>query len=77
MLLLMVTTIGMSFSLQAQFAELPALDVALRVVLAAIAMVVLVHPDRQVAVAACVPVGLFVAYWWLKRRKAPARAAAA
>ena len=77
MLLLMVTTIGMSFSLQAHFAEQPALDVALRVVLAAIAMVVLVHPDRQVAVAACVPVGLFVAYWWLKRRNAPARAAAA
>jgi len=76
MLLLMVTTIGVSFSIQAQFAESRALDLALRVVLAAIAMVVLFHPDRQVAVMACVPVGLFVGYWILRRRNALVRATA-
>jgi TRAP-type uncharacterized transport system fused permease subunit len=76
MLLLMVTTIGVSFSIQAQFAESRALDLALRIVLAAIAMVVLFHPDRQVAAMACVGVGLFVGYWILRRRNALVRAAA-
>jgi TRAP transporter 4TM/12TM fusion protein len=74
MLLLMVTTIGVSFSIQAQFAESRALDLALRVVLAAIAMVVLFHPDRQVATMAGVVVGLFVGYWILRRRNIPATA---
>jgi len=74
MLLLMVTTIGVSFSIQAQFAESRALDLALRVVLAAIAMVVLFHPDRQVATMAGVVVGLFVGYWILRRRNIPAAA---
>jgi len=76
MLLLMVTTIGVSFSIQAQFAESRAIDLALRIVLAAVAMVVLFHPDRQVAVMACVGVGLFVGYWILRRRNALVRAAA-
>jgi TRAP-type uncharacterized transport system fused permease subunit len=71
MLLLMVTTIGVSFSIQAQFAESRALDLALRIVLAAVAMVVLFHPDRQVAAMACVGVGLFVGYWILRRRNVP------
>jgi TRAP-type uncharacterized transport system fused permease subunit len=71
MLLLMVTTIGVSFSIQAQFAESRALDLALRIVLAAVAMVVLFHPDQQVAAMACVGVGLFVGYWILRRRNVP------
>jgi TRAP transporter 4TM/12TM fusion protein len=76
MLLLMVATVGVSFSIQAQFAESRAADLALRIVLAAIAMVVLLHSDRQVAVLACAGVGLFVGYWILRRRNALVRAAA-
>ncbi|MBI1943786.1 MAG: TRAP transporter permease [Betaproteobacteria bacterium] len=76
MLLLMASTIGVSFSIQAQFAEGRALDVALRITLAAFAMVVLVHPDQQVAAMACVPIGLFVLYWVLRRRNALVRAVA-
>jgi TRAP transporter 4TM/12TM fusion protein len=76
MLLLMATTIGVTFSLQAQFAERWGIDVALRIVLAAFAMVVLFHPEQRVAAMACVPIGLFVGYWVLRRRHALVRAAA-
>jgi hypothetical protein len=36
--------------------------------------VVLLHPDRQLAVLACLPVGLAVGYWILRRRDAPVSA---
>ena len=68
MLLIMTSTIGITFSIQARFSDRAAIDVPLRLVLAAFALVVLLHPDRQLAVAACVPVGLFVAYWIVRRR---------
>ncbi len=68
MLLLMTATIGISFSIQARFADRPAIDVLLRLVLTAITLVVLLHPSQQVAAFACIPVGLFVAYWILRRR---------
>ena len=70
MLLLATVTIGVSFSIQARFSDRPAIDVPLRLVLAAIAMVVLFHPDQQIAALACIPVGLFVAYWFVRRRHA-------
>jgi len=70
MLLVMTATIGVTFSIQARFSDRAAIDVPLRLLLAAIALVVLLHPDQQVAVLACVPVGLFVAYWILRRRHA-------
>ena len=68
MLLLMTATIGITFSIQARFSDRAAIDVPLRLLLAAFALVVLLHPDQQLAVVACVPVGLFVAYWILRRR---------
>jgi TRAP transporter 4TM/12TM fusion protein len=71
MLLILTATIGVTFSIQARFADRRVLDVPLRLVLAAVALVVLLHPDRQVAVLACVPVGLFVGYWVLRRRNLP------
>ncbi len=78
MLLLLTATIGISFSIQAQFSPSRGVDLVLRTVLAAFAMLVLLHPDRQVAVLSCIPVGLFVGYWVLRRRNAavvaPARA---
>ena len=52
------------------------IDVLARLALAAVALVVLFHPDRQLAVLACIPVGLFVGYWVLRRRNAPAAAGA-
>jgi TRAP transporter 4TM/12TM fusion protein len=79
MLLLLTTTIGVSFAIQAQFSANRGLDLVLRTVLAAVTMVVLFHPDQKVAALTCIPVGLFVGYWVLRRRNvpvvAPARAA--
>ena len=71
MLLIMTATIGVTFSIQARFTDRRALDVLLRIVLAAIALVVLLHPDRQLATMSCVPVGLFVGYWVARRRNTP------
>jgi TRAP transporter 4TM/12TM fusion protein len=71
MALLVTATIGTSFSLQAQFADRRAIDVPLRLVLAALVLVVLLHPEQRVAAWTCVPVGLFVAYWVIRRRHVP------
>ena len=71
MLLIFVATAGITFSLQATFADNRVLDALLRIVLAAIALVVLFHSDRQVAWIACIPVALFAAYWFMKRRGSP------
>jgi hypothetical protein len=76
MLLIMTATIGVIFSIQARFSDLRALDWLLRIVLAAIALVVLMHPDRQIATMSCVLVGLFVGYWILRRRNVPLAAPA-
>jgi len=76
MLLLMAATIATSFSLQAQFSDRSAIDVPLRIVLAVLALVIIFHPSQQVAWLACIPVGLFVAYWILRRRNHPVVAAA-
>jgi TRAP transporter 4TM/12TM fusion protein len=70
MLLIMVATIGVSFSIQARFTDQRLVDWALRLVLAGFALVVLLHPDLEIATLTCVPVGLFVAYWLVKRRHA-------
>jgi TRAP transporter 4TM/12TM fusion protein len=76
MVLIAIATVGITFSIQAHFAERREVDVPLRLVLAAIALVVLLHPDRQLAWLACLPVGAFVGYWWLRRRKIPVPARA-
>ena len=71
MMLIGTATIGITFSLQARFIDNRALDLLLRIVLAALALVVLLHPDRQLAWLTCVPVSFFVGYWVLRRRNAP------
>ena len=71
MLLLMAATISVSFSIQGRFSDHRALDILLRVVLAALALVILFHPSQQVAWLTCIPVGLLIAYWILRRRNAP------
>jgi TRAP-type uncharacterized transport system fused permease subunit len=72
MLLILSATVGISFAIQAQFADRRDIDAGLRLVLAAAALAALFHADLQVAAAACVLVGIFVAYWILRRRGAPA-----
>lgn len=71
MLLILTATVGITFAIQARFADRRGVDRLLRLVLAAISLVVLLHPDRQVATLAGVLVGLFVAYWVLRRRNVP------
>jgi len=71
LLMLTTATIGASFSLQARFAERRAIDVPLRLILAALVLVVIFHPDQRVAALSCIPVGLFVACWVIRRRHVP------
>ena len=71
MAVILTATVGMTFSIQARFSEARVLDLLLRVVLAAIALVVLLHPNLSVAVFAGVFVLIFVTYWfWRPRRSA-------
>jgi TRAP transporter 4TM/12TM fusion protein len=74
MALITMATLGGSFALQARFSDRGEIDVPLRFVLAGLAMVVLFHPDRQVAVFACAPIALAIGYWVLRRRGAPVSA---
>jgi hypothetical protein len=76
MALVMISTVGITFSIQARFSDHRARDVIARIVLAAFALVVLLHPDRQLAMFACIPVGLFVGYWIMRRRQVPVAAPA-
>jgi TRAP transporter 4TM/12TM fusion protein len=69
MALVLLATIGITFSLQARFAARTALDLALRAVLAAAALIVLLHPAIEIAILACVPLTLLLAYWLLRRRE--------
>ena len=67
-LLILIATIGITFSLQARFADRRPLDVAARIVLAAFALVALFDSDDTVAMLACVPVVLAIGYWLVARR---------
>jgi len=69
LLLILTATIGISFSLQARFSLRRVVDIPLRLVLAAIALIVLFHPSRELAALACVAVAAFVA-WWIWRCRA-------
>ena len=71
MVLIAIATVGITFSIQARFSSRRGIDVPLRLVLAAAALVVLLHPDRQLAWLTSLPVGVFVGYWILRRRNAP------
>jgi TRAP-type uncharacterized transport system fused permease subunit len=67
--LILIATIGITFSIQAHFAESRALDLLLRLALAALALVVLMHPSEQAAALAAVPVLGMIAYWFLRQRR--------
>ena len=66
--LILVATIGITFSLQARFADNVAADTAVRLTLAVLSLAVLLSPDDRVSIAACVPVLLLVGYWLVRRR---------
>jgi ABC-type iron transport system FetAB permease component len=67
-LLILFATIGITFAIQARFADRAAIDRPVRLVLAGFSLLALLHPDEQVAVLACLPVGLIIGYWLLRRR---------
>jgi TRAP-type uncharacterized transport system fused permease subunit len=66
--LVLVATVGITFSLQARFADSSPADIAIRLVLVSMALVVLLCPEERIAVAACVPVLLLIGYWLARRR---------
>ena len=68
-LLVGIATIGISFSIQARFSDARLVDVIVRVVLAAFALVALFVPDYSIASAACVPVLVAIGYWVVYRRR--------
>jgi TRAP-type uncharacterized transport system fused permease subunit len=69
MALILTATIGATFSIQARFSEARALDLALRAILAVIALVVLFHPSDAIAAVAGIFVYAFAAYWLILQRR--------
>src|SRR5262249_19119171 len=66
--LILTATIGITFSLQARYADNAPADVAIRLVLAALSLLILLCPDERIGTAACVPVLLLIGYWLVRRR---------
>jgi TRAP transporter 4TM/12TM fusion protein len=66
--LIFIATAGITFSLQAQFADNPIVDKATRVALAVLALTVLFYPSEKTALAFAVPVVLMIGYWLVRRR---------
>jgi TRAP transporter 4TM/12TM fusion protein len=74
--LILTATIGLTFSIQACFSDERTLDLALRLALAAVALVVLFYPSELIAALAGIPVLGMVAYWLLRQRRRRASPAA-
>jgi TRAP transporter 4TM/12TM fusion protein len=68
--LILVATIGITFSLQARFADSAPADIAARLGLAALSLLILLCPNERIGAAACVPVLLLIGYWLVRRRDA-------
>jgi TRAP transporter 4TM/12TM fusion protein len=69
MALILVATAGITFSVQARFSETAPVDLALRLALAAAALVVLFSPSELAAALAGIPVLALVAYWFSGRHR--------
>ncbi|HXV83781.1 MAG TPA: TRAP transporter fused permease subunit [Candidatus Binatia bacterium] len=76
MALILTATIGLTFSIQACFSDGRTLDLALRLALAVLALVVLFYPSELIAALAGIPVLGMVAYWLLRQRRRRALPAA-
>jgi TRAP transporter 4TM/12TM fusion protein len=68
--LILIATIGITFSLQASYADRALLDRLARIALFGLGLGVLLHPSEQVAFLLCVPVLLAIGYWFARRRAA-------
>jgi TRAP transporter 4TM/12TM fusion protein len=68
-LLIGIATIGITFSMQASFTDRRALDRALRVALAAVALAVLLSSNLVIAAACAIPVLVAIVYWLVVRRR--------
>lgn len=66
--LILTATLGITFSLQARYADSVPGDVSIRVVLAALSLLVLLSPDDRISIAASVPVLFMIGYWLMRRR---------
>ena len=66
--LIFVATIGITFSLQAQFTDNAIADKTARLALAVLALIVLFSPSEKVALGFCLPVILAIGYWLVRRR---------
>ena len=69
-LLILIPTLGITFSMQARFADRTTFDVLIRLTIAAFALLALLYPDEELAIPALLPVCLFIGYWLLRRRNA-------
>jgi TRAP transporter 4TM/12TM fusion protein len=69
MALIFVATIGVTFAIQATFSKNRSLDAAIRALLGAVALFVLLQPSELLAAAAGVPVLAIVGYWVALRRR--------
>jgi TRAP-type uncharacterized transport system fused permease subunit len=72
--LILVSTIGITFAIQARFFDARLPDYAARIALAGMALLVLLHPSRELATTLCLPVLLVVGYWVIYRRNHPGSA---
>jgi hypothetical protein len=68
--------LGLTFVLQARFSERLAHDIGARAVLGVFVLIVLFHPNLGWAAAACLPVLLAIAWWYVKRGRGLAAAVA-
>jgi TRAP transporter 4TM/12TM fusion protein len=66
--LVSASTVALMFSLQASFSDRAAADYSIRISLAALALLILFYPDKGLAAVACIPAGLIIGYWVLRRR---------
>ncbi len=69
--LVMSATVGLAFSLQARFSDMRGRDRIVRLVLAGVSLLALLHPSVELAAAASALVLLAVGYWVLYRRHHP------
>jgi TRAP transporter 4TM/12TM fusion protein len=69
-LLILIATIGITFSLQARYSDRRSLDLPIRLTLATFALVALLSPREELGALACLPVGLIILYWLVKCRPA-------
>jgi TRAP transporter 4TM/12TM fusion protein len=69
--LILTATLGITFSLQARFANSRPADVAARLILAALSLLILLSSDERIGAFACVPVLALIGYWLATRRNAP------